>query len=77
MAAMLITSSQNWRSKNYQTVLAEICRVCLCLCLQGWGVSALVLHGRTARQRYTKLADWDYIKECSKQRRISVEEGPD
>lgn len=36
--------------------------------LEEWGVSAITLHGRTARQRYTKLADWDYVNECSKRR---------
>jgi tRNA-dihydrouridine synthase 3 len=34
--------------------------------IEEWGVSALTLHGRTARQRYTKLADWSYVHECSK-----------
>jgi len=36
--------------------------------LEEWGVSAITLHGRTARQRYTKLADWNYVNECSKRR---------
>mmetsp|Transcript_21984 Transcript_21984/g.46755 ORF Transcript_21984/g.46755 Transcript_21984/m.46755 type:complete len:698 (+) Transcript_21984:93-2186(+) len=36
--------------------------------LEDWGVSAIVLHGRTARQRYTKLADWDYVSECATRR---------
>ncbi|KAG7501400.1 hypothetical protein JOB18_048529 [Solea senegalensis] len=33
--------------------------------MKNWGVSMITLHGRSREQRYTKLADWDYIKTCS------------
>jgi tRNA-dihydrouridine synthase 3 len=32
--------------------------------LGSWGVGAFAIHGRTRQQRYSKLADWSYIKEC-------------
>uniref|UniRef100_A0A665T6G9 tRNA-dihydrouridine(47) synthase [NAD(P)(+)] n=1 Tax=Echeneis naucrates TaxID=173247 RepID=A0A665T6G9_ECHNA len=34
--------------------------------MKNWGVSMITLHGRSREQRYTKLADWDYISSCSK-----------
>ncbi|XP_037549404.1 tRNA-dihydrouridine(47) synthase [NAD(P)(+)]-like [Nematolebias whitei] len=34
--------------------------------MKNWGVSMITLHGRSREQRYTKLADWDYINTCSK-----------
>uniref|UniRef100_A0AAY4CFK3 tRNA-dihydrouridine(47) synthase [NAD(P)(+)] n=1 Tax=Denticeps clupeoides TaxID=299321 RepID=A0AAY4CFK3_9TELE len=34
--------------------------------MKKWGVSLITLHGRSREQRYTKLADWEYIDVCSK-----------
>ncbi|KAG8947229.1 tRNA-dihydrouridine synthase 3 [Tulasnella sp. 419] len=42
--------------------------------LKQWGVSAVTIHGRTRQQRYTKLADWSYIKSCVEALRDSTEE---
>ncbi|GJE98717.1 zinc finger dihydrouridine synthase [Phanerochaete sordida] len=39
-----------------------------------WGAAALTLHGRTRQQRYSKLADWDYIKTCVEAVRAREEE---
>lgn len=32
--------------------------------LRDWGAALATLHGRSREQRYTKLADWQYIKQC-------------
>ncbi|XP_003213240.1 tRNA-dihydrouridine(47) synthase [NAD(P)(+)]-like [Meleagris gallopavo] len=34
--------------------------------IREWGASMVTLHGRSREQRYTRVADWDYIAECAK-----------
>lgn len=37
-----------------------------------WGAAAVAMHGRSRKQRYSKRADWDYIRECAGALRDSV-----
>ncbi|KAI8901429.1 tRNA-dihydrouridine(47) synthase [NAD(P)(+)] [Globomyces pollinis-pini] len=32
--------------------------------IERWGADVVTIHGRSKEQRYTKLADWDYIDKC-------------
>jgi len=40
--------------------------------LEDLGVAALTIHGRSREQRYTKLADWEYIGQCKQTVNIPV-----
>lgn len=37
-----------------------------------WGVGAVTMHGRSRKQRYSKKANWTYIRDCAEELRSSV-----
>lgn len=46
------------------TTESKLTGISLCERLKKTGISHITVHGRTRQQRYTRLADWDYIRRC-------------
>jgi len=50
-----IRTGLNDKTSTAHTIVSEV---------KDWGVSAVTLHGRSKEQRYTKVIDIDYMKQC-------------
>ncbi|KAL5252900.1 hypothetical protein ACHWQZ_G015609 [Mnemiopsis leidyi] len=46
------------------TCESKLTGIGLCERLKKTGISHITVHGRTRQQRYTRLADWEYIRKC-------------
>lgn len=44
----------------------------ICESLENAGAAAIIIHGRTKEQRYTKSADWEAIREIVSERKIPI-----
>eukprot|EP00754_Rhynchopus_humris_P049010 Rhum_TRINITY_DN8125_c0_g1::Rhum_TRINITY_DN8125_c0_g1_i1::g.26179::m.26179/K05544/DUS3; tRNA-dihydrouridine synthase 3 len=40
--------------------------------IKDWGADAITIHGRSRRQRYSRLAHWDYIYSCAEKSPVPV-----
>ena len=54
-----------WDSQNINCV--EVCKQ-----LEDYGISAVAIHGRTTKQRYSGKADWEIIKQVKEKTNLTI-----